>query len=117
VRRSILIVDDQPDFRAAARMLLEAEGFDVVGEADDGQSAVTSAKRLHPEVVLLDIQLPDSDGFDVAEVLRQGTDPPVVILTSTRPASSYRRRLARSCALGFIAKNELSRETLTALGV
>ena len=63
---SVLIVDDHPGFRASARMLLEAEGYDVVGEAGDGQAGLEAAAELHPDVVLLDIQLPDMDGFEVA---------------------------------------------------
>ena len=63
---TVLIVDDHPGFRASARMLLEAEGFDVVGEAGDGRSGLDAAAELQPDVVLLDIQLPDMDGFAVA---------------------------------------------------
>jgi DNA-binding NarL/FixJ family response regulator len=117
VSRSILIVDDHAGFRRMARALLEAEGFDVVGEAADGESALTEAARLRPALVLLDIQLPDLDGFEVAARLANGADPPAVVLTSSRPASSYRRRLAGSSALGFIAKSELSGQALAALGV
>ena len=64
---TVLIVDDHPTFRATARMLLEAEGYDVIGEAPDGTPAITEARRLHPELVLLDVNLPDLDGFQVAE--------------------------------------------------
>lgn len=114
--RSVLIVDDHAEFRRIARALLEAEGFEVVGEAADGESALRDAARLRPRLVLLDIQLPDLDGFDVAARLARGSDPPAVILTSSRTISSYRRRLARSQALGFIAKSELSGAALAALG-
>ena len=72
----VLIVDDHPSFRASARVLLEAEGFDVVGEAADGAQALTEAGRLSPEVVLLDVQLPDIDGFDVAARLTGAADAP-----------------------------------------
>ena len=113
--RSILIVDDQSDFRRSARALLATAGFNVVGEAADGSGALEAAARLRPELVLLDVQLPDLDGFEVAARLAQTRNPPGVILTSTRRASSYRRRLAGSSALGFIDKGELSRETLAAL--
>jgi len=99
------------------RALLEAEGFDVLGEAADGESALTEAARLRPGLVLLDIQLPDFDGFEVATRLASLADPPAVVLTSSRPASSYRRRLADSSALGFIAKSELSGQALMAFGV
>ena len=114
--RSVLIVDDHEEFRRSVRALLEAEGFDVVGEAVDGESALAETARLQPSLVLLDIQLPDFDGFEVAARLARRADPPAVVLTSTRAASSYRRRLAESSALGFIAKSELSGATLAALG-
>jgi DNA-binding NarL/FixJ family response regulator len=116
VCRSVLIVDDHAEFRRIVRALLEAEGFEVVGEAADGESALIAAARLQPRLVLLDIQLPDLDGFEVAARLADGSDPPAVILTSTRSANSYRRRLANTPALGFIAKSELSGEALAALG-
>jgi len=115
VSRSVLIVDDHAEFRRAARALLEAEGYIVVGEAADGESAVLKADRLRPDLVLLDVHLPDLDGFEVAARLKAGPDPPVVLLTSSRPVSSYRRRLAATPALGFIAKSELSGEALSAL--
>jgi DNA-binding NarL/FixJ family response regulator len=116
VSRSVLIVDDHEEFRRSARALLEAEGFEVVGEAADGASALIRAARLHPRLVLLDVQLPDLDGFEVAARLSDSSDPPAVILTSTRAASSYRRRLASAPVLGFIAKADLSPEALAALG-
>lgn len=98
-----------------ARALLEADGFDVVGEAADGASAIASAVTLRPDVVLLDIQLPDMDGFAVSERLREQGPGPVVILTSSRDAASYGRRLARSRARGFIPKIELSASVLLVL--
>ena len=115
VRPTVVIVDDHPGFRSSARALLEAEGFDVVGEAGDGVSALTVIDLLRPRIVLLDIQLPDIDGFEVAERLAGVGDPPAVVLVSTRGASAYRRRLARSPACGFIAKSELSGNALSAL--
>jgi DNA-binding NarL/FixJ family response regulator len=113
----VLIVDDHPEFRRAARALLEADGFDVVGEAEDGASALTEAARLHPRLVLLDIQLPDVDGFEVAAQLADASDPPAVVLVSARAQSSYRRRLTGAAVLGFIPKGELSGEALSALGI
>src|SRR6516165_5937788 len=105
VSRSVLIVDDHAQFRRVARTLLEAAGFDVLGEAADGESALTEAARLRPGLVLLDIQLPDLDGFEVAARLASLADPPAVVLTSSRPASTYRRRLTDSSALDFITKS------------
>jgi len=116
VSRSVLIVDDHAQFRRVARTMLEAAGFDVVGEAADGLSALAEAARLRPGLVLLDIQLPDLVGFEVADRLARGADPPAVVLTSSRPGSTYRRRLAGSRAAGFIAKSELSGAALAALG-
>ena len=116
VSRSVLIVDDHAGFRRIARKVLEAAGFDVVGEAADGESALAEAARLRPTLVLLDIQLPDLDGFEVAARLANRVDPPAVVLTSSRAVSSYRQRLASSPVLGFIAKSELTGQALTALG-
>ncbi|MDX6628087.1 MAG: hypothetical protein QOH00_333 [Gaiellales bacterium] len=113
---TVLIVDDHPAFRAAARALLEADGFTVVGEAADGESAIGAVALLDPELVLLDVQLPDMDGFAIAERLMTGPQPrPVVVLISTRAASSFRQRLAASAALGFIGKSELSAASLSTL--
>jgi DNA-binding NarL/FixJ family response regulator len=113
---SLLIVDDHPDFRAGARALLEVDGFEVLGEAADGESALEAARRLRPQVVLLDIQLPGMDGFAVADRLAEGGDAPIVVLTSSRAAEAFRNRLqsARSVR-GFIAKADLSGECLSAL--
>jgi DNA-binding NarL/FixJ family response regulator len=115
VRRTVLIVDDHTDFRDAARTLLEAAGFAVVGEAATGCEAVVAAGLLEPEIVLLDIQLPDQDGFAVAERLAAGAAACAVVLVSGREASAYGRRLARAPARGFIPKRALSGEALRSL--
>ena len=115
VAATVVIVDDHAGFRTFARALLEAEGFDVVGEATDGQSALALTRRLEPELVLLDVALPDMDGFAVCEALLEHGSGPAVILTSSRDVSSYRRRLKRSRARGFIPKSELSGPALAAL--
>src|SRR2546421_12967430 len=93
---SVLIVDDHPSFRASARALLQAEGFEVVGEAADGAEALRAVEELHPDVVLLDVQLPDIDGFEVAKRLCELGSPPKVILTSSRDGVDY-----GSCAKTF----------------
>jgi DNA-binding NarL/FixJ family response regulator len=113
--RRVLIVDDHEGFRSFARALLQAEGFEVVGEAADGESALEAAAELAPDLVLLDVQLPDGDGFDVADRLAAAKQPPAVVLVSTRDAASYRRRLATTTARGFIPKGELSGPALLAL--
>jgi DNA-binding NarL/FixJ family response regulator len=115
VGHRVLIVDDHPSFRATARVLLEAEGFDVVGEAADGASALTEAGRLQPEVVLLDVQLPDIDGFDVAARLTGNENSPVVILVSSRDSSDFGPLVTRSGARGFVPKAELSGDRLQEL--
>lgn len=111
----MLIVDDHAGFRRHARRLLESEGFIVVGEAADGASAVAAARSLRPELVLLDILLPDTDGFAVAERLAGESEPPAVILTSSREAEDFGPRLAHSSARGFLNKGELSGATLAAV--
>lgn len=111
----VLIVDDHPSFRATARTLLEAEGLDVVGEAGDGSSAVTEAERLAPELVLLDVQLPEMDGFEVAGRLARCECRPAVVLTSSRDGADFGPLVERSGALGFIPKAELSGPALAAL--
>ena len=113
---TLLIVDDQADFRAGARALLEADGFLVVAEAPDGQAALEAASRVRPQVALLDIQLPGMDGFAVAESLAAGDRPPIVVLISSRPAEAFRSRLRAAPSVhGFIAKADLSGECLSAL--
>ena len=111
---TVLIVDDHPSFRALARTVLQAEGFDVVGEAVDGASALKEAERLQPELVLLDAQLPDTDGVAVAAELTRGGGGPAVVLTSSRDAADFGPLVAESGALGFVAKAELSAAALAA---
>ncbi len=112
---TVLIVDDHPSFRVTARALLEAEGFAIVGEAEDGASAIEAARRLRPQIVLLDIQLPDTDGFDVAARLISNGNSPAIVLTSSRDASEFGALVERSGARGFIPKAELSGARLAAL--
>jgi DNA-binding NarL/FixJ family response regulator len=112
---TVLIVDDHAGFRLLARRLLSAGGFEVVGEAADGASALASARRLRPGIVLLDVQLPDVDGFEVARRLAEAGLGASTVLISTRDAHAYRRRLSDSPALGFIPKSELSGQALAEL--
>jgi DNA-binding NarL/FixJ family response regulator len=111
----VLIVDDHAPFRAVARTLLQLEGFEVMGEAADTRWAMEVVGRLRPNVVVLDIQLPDLDGFEVARRLAQAEDPPVIVLVSSRDSSAYRRRLADSPTRGFIPKSDLSGAAVAAL--
>ena len=109
----IVIVDDHPSFRAMAREMLELSGFDVIAEACDADSAVAAVRALHPDVVLLDVRLPDRDGIAVADELR-GSGA-AVVLTSSRRSSDFGGRLQRSAARGFIPKDELTGPALQAL--
>ena len=112
---TILIVDDDARFRTLARTLLETDGFDVVGQAVDGASGLEAAHSLRPDFVLLDIGLPDGEGFDVARALAQGRPAPLVVLTSSRDARAYGRRLPDGHALGFIPKEQMSGAAIRAL--
>jgi len=112
---TVLIVDDHGGFRARARRLLEAEGYEVVGEAADGAAGVAAARRLAPDLVLLDLQLPDTTGFAVAAELCGAPDAPAVVLTSTRDAAEFGALAQGNGARGFVAKAELSGAALDAL--
>lgn len=112
---TVLIVDDHPSFRSSARRLLEDAGYEIIGEAPDGASALVAAKELRPAVVLLDIQLPDLNGFEVASRLTRDLEPPAVVLTSSRDRSDFGDMVTRCGARGFVAKAELSGPALAAL--
>jgi DNA-binding NarL/FixJ family response regulator len=115
MRTKVLIVDDSASFRSSARLLLESEDFEVIGEAEDGGSGVRQAEALAPDLVLLDVQLPDIDGFEVAGQVTGAPDGPAVILVSSREASDF-GSLVESCgALGFVGKADLSGAALRAL--
>lgn len=110
---TVLIVDDHAGFRAQARRMLEAAGYDVVGEAADGTTAVAATRSLTPDMVLLDVQLPDTNGFDVARALAD--QPAVIVLISSRAAADYGKRIEESGAQGFISKVDLSGASLDAV--
>ena len=112
---TILIVDDHAGFRRQARALLEAEGFVVVGEATDGATGLAAARSLRPDLVLLDVGLPDVEGFEVARALAVDGPPPFVVLTSSREASAFGPRLPDSGVLGFIPKDQISGDAIRAL--
>ena len=112
---TILIVDDDPRFRAQARDVLAADGFIVIGEAVDGASGLEAAQALQPDFVLLDIGLPDIEGFEVARILALNGPPPWIVLTSSRDARAYGRRLTDGRALGFIPKERISGPAIRAM--
>jgi CheY-like chemotaxis protein len=111
----VLIVDDNSAFRAAARQLLERAGFVVVAEAGDGVEGLRAAKKHTPDLAIVDVQLPDLDGFELAERLRAFASAPEVILTSNLDSTDFGALFDSSSALGFIPKAELSAPTIDAL--
>jgi DNA-binding NarL/FixJ family response regulator len=114
-RPTLLIVDDHEDFRSSALTLLELEGFDVIGVAEDGPSALAAAETLRPDVVLLDVQLPGMDGFEVVRQLQAKGVHTRVVLISSRDRSAYTSELSELSVRGFLAKGELSGAALNAL--
>ena len=113
--KTVLIVDDHPSFRGMARALLESEGFTIVGEAADGASAVELAHELKPDLVLLDVQLPDIDGFEVAARLTRNGSSPDIVLTSSRDGCDFGSLIKASGARGFVPKAEISAEAIAEL--
>lgn len=111
----VVIVDDHAAYRASASALLEADGFIVVGEAADGAGAVELVARVRPDVVVLDVQLPGLDGFDVSEQVAAMDEPPRIVLISSRDLTAYGRSALPSCVCGFVPKDELSGSAIAAL--
>jgi DNA-binding NarL/FixJ family response regulator len=112
MRRTVLIIDDHAGFRQAARALLECDGYEVVGEAADAASGLDECRRLRPEIVLLDVGLPDASGLDLAGRLTAEANPPDVVLISSRDRSDLGPFVERTPARGFITKAELSADAL-----
>ena len=112
MRPRIVIVDDDPSFLGGLRVLLESEGFDVVGEALNGLDGVAAANRLDPDIVLVDVNLPDIDGFEVVERLAEGEGGPPVVLTSIHSAGDFGTLVEKSRARAFITKADLTGEAL-----
>ena len=109
--RTVLIVDDHAGFRRQARRALEADGYLVVGEAPNGAAGIEAAAELEPDVVLLDVHLPDGNGFDIVSRMLAGS----VVLISTHDRQDYADLIRRSGARGFLAKDQLCGATLEAL--
>jgi DNA-binding NarL/FixJ family response regulator len=112
---TVLIVDDHPSFRAVARMMLETDGFAVVGTEEDGESGVAAALRLEPDVVLLDVELPDIDGFEVAARLRAAGSRAAIVLASSRDRADFGSLVDESGARGFLTKADLSGDAIRRL--
>lgn len=115
VNKRVLIVDDHPSFRSLAREVLEAGGYEVVGEAESGAAAIAATREQAPDVVLLDVQLPDMTGFDVCKEICTNGSAPAVVLVSSRDAGDYGGAIADCKARGFIPKAEVCADTLRAL--
>lgn len=115
MQTTALIVDDHPSFRRFAGRLLESAGYLVVGDAEDGASALSAVRALHPDVVLLDVVLPDMTGFEVARELAKQEERPLVVLTSSRTAADLGTLVNTEDARGFISKRDLTVAALAAL--
>src|SRR3954453_24015805 len=112
---TLLIVDDHASFRAVARKVLEHHGYDVVGEASDGEAALAAISELRPDVVVLDLQIRGIDGFEATTRLKEVGNPPAIVMISSRDGEDFGGLIEQSGARGFIAKRELTREALTSL--
>jgi DNA-binding NarL/FixJ family response regulator len=112
---TLMIVDDHRSFRDAARRVLESAGFEIIGEAADGESGLDAIVELRPDIVLLDVQLPGIDGFEVAARLRKRGDAPVIVMTSSRDGADFGPLIEQSGARGFIHKADLSGPAISAV--
>ena len=115
MKRTVLIVDDHDGFRASARRVLEADGYRVVAEAADGSSGVSAAAESRPDLALVDVQLPDFDGFEVTRRLRESEGAPEIVLISSRDGADFGSLVETSGARGFVSKADLSAAALEAL--
>jgi DNA-binding NarL/FixJ family response regulator len=112
---SVLIVDDHAGFRSHARRWLECEGYRVVGEAADCASGLEAAVELGPDLVLVDVYLPDANGFELTSRLTSLADPPAVVVISSRDGAELEECALESGARGFVPKADLSREAIEEL--
>lgn len=111
--RRVLIVDDDNRFRELLRAVLDASSdFDVVGEAPTGRTGLATARQLSPDLVLLDVNLPDANGFELAPQLSAGAE---VVMISSRDDDGYVRMADEAGATGFVSKHDLSPASLRAL--
>lgn len=115
MQAGILLVDDHAGFRRVARRLLESGGLNVVGEAADGREALALVRTLRPDVVVLDVLLPDMDGFVVATRLAALPTPPLIVLISSLTRDELGTRIDAAPVAGFLAKDEFNGQRLAEL--
>ena len=115
MKRTVLIVDDHAGFRASARRVLESEGYSVIAEAADGNSGVMAAAEARPDLALVDVQLPDFDGFEVTRRLHESGEAPDIVLISSHDRADFGSLVESSGARGFVSKSDLSAAALEAL--
>ena len=109
----VLIVDDQLPFREAARMVVEmTEGFEIAGEARDGEEGVEMTRALRPDLILMDVQMPGIDGLEATRRIRELNDPPHVVVMSTHESGDYQETALDAGAFAFIPKSEFSMDAL-----
>jgi DNA-binding NarL/FixJ family response regulator len=109
----VLIVDDQLPFREASRMVVEmTDGFEVAGEAVNGEEAVDMAASLRPDLVLMDVQMPGIDGLEATRRIMSLDDPPHVLVMSTHESGSYEEPALAAGAIGFLPKSMFSMDAL-----
>jgi DNA-binding NarL/FixJ family response regulator len=111
----VVLVDDHAGFRRAARALLEADGFEIVGEAADGASGIDAVARLRPDGVILDVRLPDTDGLTVARTLMSSAWSPSIVLISSRSLADLGRPQLPEGVRGFLMKDGLTASALRGL--
>ncbi|MEM7340239.1 MAG: response regulator transcription factor [Actinomycetota bacterium] len=109
----VLIVDDQEPFREAARMVVEmTDGFEVVGEATNGEEAVDLAAGLRPDLVLMDVQMPGTDGIEATRQIMAVDAPPKVLVMSTHESGKYEEPALSAGAIAFLPKAMFGMDTL-----
>jgi len=112
----VLIVDDQQPFRTALRMVVDlTDGFEVAGEAHDGETALALADEIAPDLVLMDIKMPGIDGLEATRRLTAGHRGVQVIVLSTYHADEYEELALEAGAIAFISKSEFGPHSLAAL--
>jgi pilus assembly protein CpaE len=113
---SVIIVDDQAPFRLAAKAVLRRmEGFELVGEAENGVEAISLAHELHPDLVLIDINMPEMGGIEATRLIMAERPETVVILCSTYGVSDLPPEAATSGARAYVHKEQLEAKTLRRL--